>query len=228
MRVLHRGYSGGSIASEWAAELAADYAPELSFNGIAIGGVIPNIWNVFNAASGTMWAGLLPAGILGLCSQHADVDAYVRSRLEPANSSTFLEATSLSLDESLVLYAYQDIYSYFEGGVADLETAAVEDVIYSDGTMGHTGLPSMPLFVYKAIADEVSPVNDTDALVASLCADGATITYQRNTIGGHEANEYNGLEASFVWLVEAMAGAFASSTGCTTTNTAYNLTDSAE
>jgi hypothetical protein len=37
------GYSGGALASEWAMELQASYAPELKFVGAAIGGVTPNV-----------------------------------------------------------------------------------------------------------------------------------------------------------------------------------------
>src|SRR6266498_1716185 len=37
------GYSGGALASQWANELAADYAPELNIVGVAAGGVPANI-----------------------------------------------------------------------------------------------------------------------------------------------------------------------------------------
>lgn len=37
------GYSGGAIATGWAAQLASTYAPELTFVGVAEGGVPVNI-----------------------------------------------------------------------------------------------------------------------------------------------------------------------------------------
>jgi hypothetical protein len=42
----------------------------------------------------------------------------------------------------------------------------------------------MPLLPYKAIADEVSRIEDTDALVNKNYAVGANILYQRNTVVG--------------------------------------------
>jgi hypothetical protein len=42
--------------------------------------------------------------------------------------------------------------------------------------MGYHGVPSMPVFVYKAIQDEFSPVADTDTLVERYCGVGANIT----------------------------------------------------
>jgi hypothetical protein len=58
------GYSGGSIASTFAAELQASYAPELDFVGAAIGGLVPNITDVL-ANPGSSVQGLLPSALLG-------------------------------------------------------------------------------------------------------------------------------------------------------------------
>lgn len=48
------GYSGGALASEWAAELQVQYASELDFAGAALGGLTPNITSVLSAVSGTV------------------------------------------------------------------------------------------------------------------------------------------------------------------------------
>jgi hypothetical protein len=52
-------------------------------------------------------------------------------------------------------------------------------------TMGTHGTPSMPIFVYKAVADEISPIADTDALVKQFCDAGVSITYVRDSFGEH-------------------------------------------
>lgn len=57
------GYSGGSVASAFAAELQGSYAPELAFAGMAVGGTIPNVTTPYNNLLATPFAGLLP-GIL--------------------------------------------------------------------------------------------------------------------------------------------------------------------
>jgi hypothetical protein len=46
------GYSGGSLATEWAAELQPTYAPELNFAGAALGGLVPNITSVLKTING--------------------------------------------------------------------------------------------------------------------------------------------------------------------------------
>lgn len=54
------GYSGGALATEWAAELQLDYAPELSFAGSAMGGLTPNVTTVLMAINNKISAGLAP------------------------------------------------------------------------------------------------------------------------------------------------------------------------
>lgn len=54
------GYSGGALASEWAAELQEDYAPDLDFAGAALGGLTPNVTSVLLSINAKLSAGLAP------------------------------------------------------------------------------------------------------------------------------------------------------------------------
>lgn len=51
--------------------------------------------------------------------------------------------------------------------------------------MGTHGTPNMPIFAYKAVADEISPIADTDKLVQQFCDAGVSITYVRDSFGEH-------------------------------------------
>jgi hypothetical protein len=214
------GYSGGALASEWAAELQVQYAPEMSFAGAALGGLTPNVTNVLLAVDGTSDAGLIPGAILGLSSQFPDVRAFLLSKLKttgPYNATAFLAAQHLTLAQSNKVFGYQVITNYFVDGIADLLMSNVLKVVNSDGMMGYHGTPQMPLFIYKAVEDELSPVADTDALVARYCGVGADIQYQRNTVGGHGSEDENGDAAAFAFLSSVLEGTY-TATGCTTKN----------
>ena len=54
------GYSGGALASEWAAELQVQYAPEMRFSGAALGGLTPNITSVLWTINRSASVGLAP------------------------------------------------------------------------------------------------------------------------------------------------------------------------
>lgn len=63
------GYSGGAIASEWAAELAPTYAPDVNAHliGAAIGGVLVHpAHNLHYVADTYIWAGVMPMALIGI------------------------------------------------------------------------------------------------------------------------------------------------------------------
>lgn len=220
------GYSGGALASEWAAELQVQYAPELNFSGAAVGGLTPNVTSVMNKVNGTASAGLIPSGILGLSSQYPAAYDFLVQQLKTSgqfNKTGFLGAKNMSLDETIQYFADQDIFEYFMDGSSAFQEPVVQKVINSDGLMGYHGIPQMPIFAYKAIQDEVSNIGDTDALVEKYCAVGASILYQRNSVGGHGAEFVNGDARAFEWLSSALNGTL-QQTGCLIQNVTVNIT----
>ncbi|GAB2532831.1 hypothetical protein GCM10027167_42170 [Nocardia heshunensis] len=60
------GYSGGARGSEFAAELAAAYAPELNLRGVAAGGVTVDISSTARAIDGTFSGPIAAAAALGI------------------------------------------------------------------------------------------------------------------------------------------------------------------
>ncbi|OCL06421.1 putative lipase 1 precursor, partial [Glonium stellatum] len=226
------GYSGGSLASEWAAELQAQYAPELNFSGAAVGGVLVNVFSALKAITGTYFAELIPAGLIGITNQHPEAYEYLVSRLKPTgpyNRTTFLSIKNMSWNQSIGPFANQNIYDYFIGGMADLQAPVLQKIFASDGVMGHHGVPQMPLFVYNAVADEIATIDLTDALVNQFCALGVNILYRRNTVGGHGAEIVNGDASAFKWLSSVLGGTHSmmySTQGCTIQNVTLNVTSS--
>ena len=113
------GYSGGALASEWAAELQVQYAPELNFAGIALGGLTSNSTGVLEAVNGGPFASIVPNGILGLSSQYPALEQYIMSQLKtsgPYNATTFLAARTQNTTVDFFAYVNQDIFNYFGGG----------------------------------------------------------------------------------------------------------------
>ena len=126
-------------------------------------------------------------------------------------------------------FSGQDIFQYFQDGEAVFQNPLVQAILNKDGIMGYHGVPSMPVFAYKAIGDEVSPVADSDALIDRYCAVGANILYQRNTVGGHAAEFVNGEQRALDFLTAGFDGSFASkynTSGCTIQNVTVAITTS--
>ncbi|KAK7433034.1 Trichothecene C-3 esterase [Neonectria magnoliae] len=233
-RVALWGYSGGALASEWASELAVQYAPELSgvILGAALGGLTPNISSVLESISGADSAGLAPSAILGLTSQYPEVQKYLLKQLKtdgPYNKTGFLAAKDYTVVEAGYAYAGEDISDYFKKGAATFRDPKLLKIINRDGIMGYHGVPQWPIFAYKAINDEISKVADTDALVKRYCEVGANILYERNTKGTHSEEAYYSLGAAVQWLAVLLTGSYADfyeASGCTIRNITRNDTSS--
>lgn len=219
------GYSGGALASEWAAELQPTYAPELKFSGAALGGLTPNVTNVLLSVNGGIGSSLIPEGVLGLISQHPAAKKIALASLKtsgPHNKTGFLATKHLSSDEATDIYTEQNISLYFKDGFSWLDNPTVKHVTETDGIMGIHGTPNMPILAYKAINDEISPIADTDALVAKYCGKGVSILYERNTVGGHIAEATNGEPAANKFLDAVLAGTYSMS-GCEIKNVTIKL-----
>lgn len=218
------GYSGGALASEWAAELQVQYAPELSIAGIALGGLTPNVTRVLETINNSPFTETAVNGLLGMASQNPDFEQYLISQLKvtgPYNATTFLTARTQNTTVDQVIFAGQNIFDYLIPGSSFLQSPQVQTAVNTDGIMGYHGVPSMPVFVYKAIGDELSPILDTDSLVERYCAVGANILYHRNSVGGHLAEYINEEAAAFAFVGAVLDDTYASSyktTGCLTQN----------
>jgi hypothetical protein len=73
------GYSGGSIAADWAAELAPHYAPKLHVVGVAMGGVPVDLAHNLKYVDGSAtWSDVSPAAMIGITrSFHINFHRYL-------------------------------------------------------------------------------------------------------------------------------------------------------
>ncbi|KAK4185044.1 lipase 1 [Podospora australis] len=193
------GYSNGASATEAAVEFAPKYAPELKLAGAAIGGLTPSLISSGPLLGGTQVAGLLVQGIIGVTSQYPEQRKYIVSRLKPEgpyNATEFFWASYMSGWQSLLYYSYVNVFEYFIGGKADLETPELSAMFLREGTLGYFGLPNTTIFMYHAIEDDMTPIEETDGVVKRFCDQGANILYHRNQWGGHNDELTNGRQRS--------------------------------
>nr|POF13033.1 lipase a [Quercus suber] len=184
------------------------------------------LWGYSGGALASEWGLELQVhGILGVSSQFPEVFAYLQSQLKTNgthNATGFNAARNYTLIESIGAFAGQDIGSYFKNGVSTLSSPLAQKIIDSDGVMGYHGVPQSPLFVYKAIGDDISVVADTDELVARYCDVGATINYQRNTVGNHASESLNGGPRALAFLTKVLGGTY-NATGCMISNVTVSV-----
>jgi hypothetical protein len=77
------GYSGGAIATDWAAQMAPAYAPDVNRQlvGAAEGGVLADpAHNLTYVDGSSIWAGIIPMAVIGISRGfHIDIQPYLNS-----------------------------------------------------------------------------------------------------------------------------------------------------
>ncbi|ATY59234.1 lipase 1 precursor [Cordyceps militaris] len=182
------GYSGGAFAAQWAAQLQPSYAPELRIGAVAYGGLAVNATVAIPTVNGGPSAALVVLALLGTTVQWPAARAILVSHLRttgPYNATTFLGAADLDVKTAIGLFQNQDIAKYFVSGFSFLTEPAFVRAFYDDTLAGYADTPTMPLYVFHAIRDEISPSRDMDGLVDKYCVAGARIQYRRNNATSH-------------------------------------------
>jgi len=219
------GYSGGSLASEFAAEMQIQYAPEMQLSGLALGGIVDNATDALDDVNAAPFAGLIPLGLLGLTAQFPEVRAFVVDQLidsGPYNKTTFLSSLNLKLTEIFAIFANQTIWNYFRDGRDIVYNPLLSHLLRTETTLGSHGIPQAPLFIYKAIQDETNSIEGTDDFVQRYCRYGANIWYQRNTVGAHLSEIVNGKPRAKQFLQDVLSGVYGHE-GCTVENVTIDL-----
>ncbi|KAL1891693.1 hypothetical protein Sste5346_007442 [Sporothrix stenoceras] len=226
-KVTMWGYSGGSLASAWAAVLQPRYAPDLSDNivGAAIGGTVPNINNVINTINDTPFAGIIPAGMMGLASQYPVVAQAIDEHVLPEDKDKFEKVTQQCFVPDILDFLLD---SNVKAMVDNQSLWTQPDIqkILQDNSLAYESAPpsSIPLYVYKSVFDEISPIADTDNLVKAYCSAGSRVTYTRDLASEHASLAAIGAPMAIAWLIDRMDGKAAASS-CSTTTKLSSLFD---
>lgn len=201
------GYSGGAIASGWAAELQSDYAPELAIQGFAVGGLPVNVENVARRIDGGLWSGMYMAVATALARGYPEIniDTLVNERgkvmMEQVGTTCTGQFLSGTLDP-LMLYPFRRMRRYTTVPQL-LDVPEVKQVI-AENTLGQR-TPMAPMYIYQGRFDELIPIRDVDAVVKDYCAAGVPVEYRR-FFNEHILLAITGFPRAFRYMVERMNG----------------------
>lgn len=197
------GYSGGSVASSFAAELHPSYAPELNIVGAAIGGTVPYLSNAITVVNKGYGAGLLPPAILGLSYEYPQIRTLINNHILPEYKDSFFKAERQCFVADALQFPLADVINMFDDPAIFTSEPALS--ILKENSLG-AHVPSVPMYVYKSIGDEVSRVEDTDDVVDYYCSEGASIHYDRDKVSDHGSLAVTGTPKALAWLGKMLNG----------------------
>jgi hypothetical protein len=194
------GYSGGALASQWANEIAADYAPELDIVGVAAGGVPADIEAIARAIDGTALSGVYFGATVGLSRAYPEIN--IDSLLNDRGKKAFKTIGRQCIGEFAIQFAFRSMRNYVT--VPELlDVPAVRDVI-AENTMGQQ-LPDAPTYVYQGTHDELAITPPVDELVRTYCGMGATVQYVKIP-GEHITTAGTGVPGALAYVNDRLNG----------------------
>ena len=184
-KVIGYGYSGGALATGWAAALHSSYAPDLNVVGWALGGTVANVKEWFKYIDGSAGAGFVMAGIGGIVESYKEL-GWIKDMRTSAGKKAWKDSQGLCMLENLWHFSDEKILSskYFKYGDTYLDNDDVTSVL-DTLTLGSDNnlTPSAPMYMFHASHDEVVPYWMALDAAQNWCRNGAKIHFVTNTGG---------------------------------------------
>ncbi|WP_342801772.1 lipase family protein [Nocardia sp. No.11] len=200
------GYSGGGLATAWAAEMAPTYAPELDIVGAVLGSPVGDLLSTFHRLNGSLHAGLPTLVVSALRRVYPAFDAVLGEHVSEAGHAVLERAARSTTGGSVLRLARYHVDRHTTMPIAELLALEELVAVFADAELG-TRAPSAPLLVVQAVHDQIIAATDIDALVDRYRAHGAHVTYLRDRLSEHITLLALSTPLSLNWLADRFAGA---------------------
>ncbi|MEU7144874.1 lipase family protein [Nocardia sp. NPDC046473] len=215
------GYSGGAIATSWAAELQPSYAPELRIKGVASGGIPSDTRELAKVNNGTLFAGLVFAAIIGVSREYPDLAQALASHVNPLGQAIIAIKKPLCTNLTSVVVPGMNYLGLFDH---DPFQDPVLNKVFDDTSLGKA-VPTAPMFLYESVNDQITAPWRVDSLVDTYCRDPhASVNYHRDLVSEHLSLTVTGAASALLWLRDRLDGIPAPG-GCSTETQNTMLTD---
>lgn len=199
------GYSGGGLASGWAAQLQPSYAPELELAGVAAGGMPADLGAAAHVVDGTLYSGLIVGAVLGLSREYPELEALMND----AGRKLRDEAGDLCVAELAARYPFQKINAYTTS--RDPLNEPVAKQVLALNKMG-SAAPDAPIYLYHSRFDQLVPYAATKAAAAQWCAQGTKVSFYTDYLSEHVVLAVSGAPGAVAYLSARFRGVDAPTT----------------
>ncbi|WP_394938779.1 lipase family protein [Psychromicrobium sp. YIM B11713] len=217
-KIAMLGYSGGAIATGWAAQLAPSYAPDINKNlvGAAEGGLLVAPAHNLKYVSGSLvWAGVAPMAIIGVArAMNLDFTPYLSSY----GQQVFAKLKYASISNALAQYpglTWEKMAKpeYSNPNRIQIFVDAVNKV-----NRGQAASPTIPMFIAQGsngvlegtagfgVGDGVMIAGDVRTLARQFCADGTTVQYDQYSLLSHFTGAVPWYLKALSWIDQRFAG----------------------
>jgi alpha-beta hydrolase superfamily lysophospholipase len=178
------GYSGGGLASAWAAEMCGDYAPELDIVGAVLGSPVGDLGNTFRRLNGKLFAGLPAMVVAALVHVYPDLDRVIREHTNEEGRALLDSLEKMTTAEAVIRMAGKNMGDYLDEPLEDILSTPEVSHVFQSIKLG-AAVPTPPVLIVQAVHDYLIDVNDIDELADAYSAGGADVSYHRDAFNEH-------------------------------------------
>jgi hypothetical protein len=194
------GYSGGAIATGWAAQLQPAYAPELNVVGVASGGTPADLEAAASTMDGTLdGGGLFVGAAIGVMREYPEL-------LTVLNAKGIAYAAKIK-DQCLVqltTHAFDSVKKYSDS--PDPLREPVAQAVLHELKMGGTLHPTAPVYLWHSTLDQLIPYRVAPALRDDWCSQGTKVELVTDRLSEHISGAFKYAAPAQRWLMDRYAG----------------------
>jgi alpha-beta hydrolase superfamily lysophospholipase len=199
------GYSGGGLASAWAAEMSGSYAPELNVVGAVLGSPVGDLGYTFRRLNGTYMSGLPALVVAALADIYPELNKIIQEHATEEGKVLLQRLHHMTTAEAVIRMVKKDMDDMVDVPLKQILDTPELKYIFDDIKLG-AAVPTPPVLIVQAVHDQLISVGDIDELAHTYSAGGASVTYHRDLFSEHLLLHPLSSPMTLRWLTDRFNG----------------------
>ncbi|MBJ7338470.1 lipase family protein [Mycolicibacterium sp.] len=199
------GYSGGGLATAWATEVYAEYAPELKVVGAVLGSPVGDLGHTFRRLNGSFFSGLPAMVVAALSHVYPDLDRVINEHVTAEGRAMLTDIQRMTTARVVLKLIGKDMDNLVDEPLENILSTPEVQHVFDSIKLG-TAAPTVPVLVVQAVHDRIVSVEDIDELTHTYARGGASVTYHRDMFSEHMLLHPMSAPMTLRWLRDRFAG----------------------
>lgn len=199
------GYSGGGLASAWAAEVQESYAPELNIVGAVLGSPVGDLGHAFRRLNGSIYSGLPAMVVAALTHVYPDLDRIIQEHATVEGKAMLARIEKMTTAQAMLTLVGKDMAHMVDRPLEEILLTPEVQHVFDSIKLG-TCAPKTPVLIVQAVHDRIISVDDIDELTDTYTRGGASVTYHRDMLSEHLLLHPMSAPMTLRWLRDRFAG----------------------
>jgi hypothetical protein len=199
------GYSGGGLASAWAAEMSGSYAPELNIVGAVLGSPVADLGHAFRRLNGSFYSGLPAMVVAALSHVYPELDRIIQKHATDEGKAMLLRVENMTTAHAVLRLIGMDMDNLVDRPLNEILDMPEVRHVFDSIKLG-TAVPTPPVLIVQAVHDRIVSVGDIDELTHIYKSGGASVTYHRDMFSEHMLLHPLSAPMTLRWLTDRING----------------------